>query len=107
MIGTVFRESFTEKPFNMPGAVKNLSQLNERYYEKLFDPQAQLLLKYYPEKEVKTKVWPYGVSQFDDNIGSLIQTVQTTDCWGRCGSLWQADKSRKISLVIIFETMQW
>eukprot|EP01083_Nonionella_stella_P045638 122455_1 len=91
MIGTVFRESFTEKPFNMPGAVKNLSQLNERYYEKLFDTQAKLFQKYYPEKEVKTKVWPYGVSEFDDNIGSLIQTVQATDCWVRCGSLWQAD----------------
>merc|ERR1719273_1000161 len=50
-----------------------------------------LIQKYYPENEIKSKIWPYGISEFDDNVASLIKTVQTTDCWVKCGSLWQAE----------------
>ena len=91
MIGTVFRESFTEKPFNMGKPPQSLDELNEYYFDKLFDTQAKLIQKYYPEQEIKTKIWPHGVSEFDDNVASLIQTVQSTDCWVKCGSIWQAD----------------
>eukprot|EP01083_Nonionella_stella_P214007 771356_1 len=91
MLGTVFRESFTEKPFNMGNPPQNLNELNDYYNDKLFDIQAELMRKYYPENEVYTKIWPYGKSEFENNIASLIQTVQTTDCWVKCGSIWQAD----------------
>jgi len=91
MIGTLFRESFTEKPFNMGKPPQSLDELNEHYYAKLYDTQAKLMQKYYPETEIKSKIWPYGISEFDENVASLIQTVQSADCWVKCGAIWQSE----------------
>ena len=111
LIGTMFRESFSEKPFNMGFSPQSLQELNEYYFEKLYDTQARydwlgwfiyyffcvfggrLMKQYYPEdaESLRSKIWPYGESEFESNPASLIQTVQTTDCWVKCGSLWQAD----------------
>mmetsp|Transcript_67830 Transcript_67830/g.60966 ORF Transcript_67830/g.60966 Transcript_67830/m.60966 type:complete len:573 (-) Transcript_67830:125-1843(-) len=91
MLGTLFRESFNEKPWNVAISPQNLDELNEYYYKKLFDTEAQLIQEYYPENEVYTKIWPYGKSEFENNVASLIKTVQTTDCWVKCGTIWQSD----------------
>merc|ERR1719291_369043 len=63
IIGTLFRESFTEKPFNMGKPPQSMAELNEHYFVKLYDSQAQLMGRYYPQNEIKSKIWPYGKSE--------------------------------------------
>ena len=76
MIGTMFRESFSEAPFNMGPKLTSVDDLDALYFAKMFDSPARLLQSYYPVDEVYTKIWPYGESAFADNVSSLVQTVQ-------------------------------
>jgi len=101
LIGTLFRESFSEAPFFMGPTLNTLSDLDAFYFAKLYDSEARLLQRHYPTStdEVFSKVWPYGESAFAGNISSLIQTVQSTDCWVKCGSLWQAETLATHSII--------
>lgn len=78
MIGTVIRESFTEKPFNFAIPPKNKQEFDDWLYKHLYDHQSELIKKHYPFDKIKSKIYPYGKSEFESNPASLIQTVILT-----------------------------
>ena len=90
MIGTLFRESFTGKPWNQGKQAKNEEDLSKLYDKHFHDSQVELIKKHYPFDDIKNKVWPFD-TEFKYNPALLIQTTIHTDCWVRCGSILQCE----------------